>query len=76
MTAPNPRFGLGATLEFLTSGVEIQITKIGAVADENISVAMLAVSAAGFTFRKLTAGGAANLVTWRVLLRIPRGIVA
>ena len=57
---------------------EIQITKINAVTDENISVAILAagLTAAGFVFRKLTAGANADLVTWQVTLRVVRGIMA
>ena len=54
---------------------EIKITKIGSVTEENISVAMIAVAATGCTFRKLTAGANADLTTWKVTLRIPRGIM-
>ena len=55
---------------------EIGVVCTASAADVAIAVAIIAVSAAGFTIRKLTAGGAANAKVWRVTLRNPRGIAA
>lgn len=66
--------GLAMTADLPAAPLEIHTVPVASATDEDCEGAVIAAAATGFTFRRLETGAGATSKTWRVTLRVPRGI--
>ena len=71
-------FAANGMTDFQGAGVPLEgdFFMRASAANENVQAILSAISATGFTFRKISVGANATAIEWQVCIRIPRGIAA